>query len=122
MGEVLELVACATGWPKARTAMYTNQSATPGVEARGPQGCTHRPGMSTAQTCAWVRALARLAEWVEHAQQAHANCECGHELMGQLWVLYGELAFALDHCPNAAALPSEVVKDGVAAHTGAAHG
>jgi hypothetical protein len=81
--------------------MYTNQEATPGVEQFAERGCIHLPGMGTAQTCAYLRALARIEDWTEQASRAHAACEGERELLGLLWVLHAELAYALDHCPNA---------------------
>ena len=80
--------------------MYTNQKATPGVEQFAERGCIHLPGMGTAQTCAYLRALARIEDWTEQASRAHATCEGEPELLGPLWVLQAELAFSLDHCSN----------------------
>jgi hypothetical protein len=83
--------------------MYTNQIVVPGTECAPERRCLHEPGQATAQTCAYLRALARIGAWVALAERAHANGDGERQLLGQLWVLQAELSYALDHCPNAAA-------------------
>jgi hypothetical protein len=81
--------------------MYTNQVIEPGTECAPERRCLHEPGQATAQTCAYLQALARIGAWVELAEQAHAGGDGERQLLGQLWVLQAELSYALDHCPNA---------------------
>jgi hypothetical protein len=80
--------------------MYTNQSAIPESHHRSEAHCQHAPGRGTTETCAYLRALARVREWVDRAERAHASGEGERALMGRLWMLQADVSFALDHCTN----------------------
>lgn len=83
--------------------MYTNQDAAP-TQTESLQACTHAPGAAELDSCRYLRALAMLRAWTERAEEAHRRDDCRRERLGELWVLQGQLSYALDHCPNHTAL------------------
>lgn len=80
--------------------MYTNQAAIPGEAAAPEQHCRHAPGEAATDTCQYLRALARIALWVERASEAHESGRSERQQLGDLWLLHAQLSYALDHCPN----------------------
>ncbi len=65
-----------------------------------PLACEHEPGESTAQCCAYLRALARVRAWVERAEHAQHDGDEEQPSLGELWVLFGEVQTAHDLCPD----------------------
>jgi hypothetical protein len=88
--------------------MQTNQTADPSQAILPPLACAHAPGESTAQTCAYLRAVARVRGWTERAEQAQREGADQQPLLGELYVLFAEVQAAHDLCPDHVAQPVSV--------------
>jgi hypothetical protein len=81
--------------------MRTNQSANPG-DPRVPElRCRHAKGAARPETCAYLRALERLRQWIDRAEQAHVRGDDTPLQIEELWLLMAEISTAFDLCPDA---------------------
>lgn len=89
--------------------MQTNQTADPSQTLLPPLACEHEPGKGSAESCAYLRTLARVRSWVERAEQAQRDGGNQQPLLGELFMLFAEVHTAHDHCPDHVTSPVPVV-------------